>query len=308
MDTRPLELRDVPFPEPGAGRVARPGSRQRRLPHRPACRRGRAAGSQAAARARPSDRRSGRAGRGGRGGLRARRPRRRAVARGTDGTCPYCRAGWENLCDAPTFTGYQRDGGYAEYAVARADFTLRLPDGYPDVQAAPLLCAGLIGYRALRLAYAEPLEGARAAGALRLRRVRAHRDPGCAPSRPGGLRVHARRGRPGVRARARRKWAGGSDDGPPVSSTARSSSRPWVRSCRSRCRRAQGRCGRLRRHPHEPDPGVPYDLLWGERVVRSVANLTRADGREFLELAARMPCTPRSSSSRSRMRTRRWCG
>ena len=78
---------------------------------------------------------------------------------GTDGTCPYCRAGWENLCDAPTFTGYQRDGGYAEYAVARADFTLRLPEGYPDVQAAPLLCAGLIGYRALRLAYAAPLEG-----------------------------------------------------------------------------------------------------------------------------------------------------
>ena len=80
---------------------------------------------------------------------------------GTDGTCPYCRAGWENLCDAPTFTGYQRDGGYAEYAVARADFTLRLPDGYPDVQAAPLLCAGLIGYRALRLARR------RAAGARR---------------------------------------------------------------------------------------------------------------------------------------------
>src|SRR6266849_360963 len=78
---------------------------------------------------------------------------------GTDGTCRYCRLGLENLCDSPTFTGYDVDGGYAEYAVARADFTFPIPEEYPDAQAAPLLCAGLIGYRALTLARVEPLGG-----------------------------------------------------------------------------------------------------------------------------------------------------
>ena len=123
----------------------------------------------------------------------------------TDGDCRYCRSGRENLCDHARFTGYDRDGGYAELTVADERFCFPLPDGYPDLQAAPLLCAGLIGYRALRLAGRR-----RAARHLRLRRRGAHRLPGRPPRGPARVRVHARgrHRRPGVRARARRRVGG----------------------------------------------------------------------------------------------------
>src|SRR6185503_11756943 len=111
---------------------------------------------------------------------------------GVDGTCPYCRSGRENLCDHPTFTGYQRDGGYAEYTAANADFVFPIPEDYPDLQAAPLLCAGLIGYRSLRLAEVEGL-GRRKTRPLRVRHVRPHRDPGRASRGPRSLCLHARR-------------------------------------------------------------------------------------------------------------------
>ncbi len=176
---------------------------------------------------------------------------------GTDGTCPYCRAGWENLCDAPTFTGYQRDGGYAEYAVARADFTLRLPDGYPDVQAAPLLCAGLIGYRALRLAYAPPLEGAERLG---LYGFGASAHIVIQVARHLGQEVYVcTRGESGqdFARELGAKWAGGPDDRPPVRARQRDHlrARGGARAHGAR-RRAQGRRGRVRGHPHEPDPGA----------------------------------------------------
>ena len=258
---RPLELRDVPVPEPGAGRGAGPGRWRTRV-----CRtdlhvvEGELPDPKLPLRPGPSDRRAwskrwGRAWRASRSGDRVGVP----WLGGTDGTCPYCRAGWENLCDAPTFTGYQRDGGYAEYAVARADFTLRLPDGYPDVQAAPLLCAGLIGYRALRLARRRR----RSSGVARLGLYGfgASAHIVIQVARHLGEEVYVcTRGEAG-QAFARElgaTWAGGPDDRPP----GRARQRDHLRARRARwCPTAlragaQGRRGRLRGHPHEPDPGV----------------------------------------------------
>jgi len=208
---------------------------------------------------------------------------------GTDGTCPYCRAGWENLCDAPTFTGYQCDGGYAEYAVARADFALRLPDGYPDVQAAPLLCAGLIGYRALRLAYAPPLEDVERLG---LYGFGASAHIVIQVARHLGYEVYVvTRGESG-QAFARElgaKWAGGPDDAPPVqldSAIIFAPAGELVPVALAAVRKGGVVvCAGIHM---SPIPELDYDLLWGERIVRSVANLTRADGHEFLELAARV--------------------
>ncbi len=208
---------------------------------------------------------------------------------GTDGTCAYCRGGWENLCDAPTFTGYQRDGGYAEYAVARADFTLRLPHGYPDVQAAPLLCAGLIGYRALRLAHVEPLEPVPRLG---LYGFGASAHIVIQVARHLGQEVYVCTRGEGGQAFARElgaRWAGGPDDAPPVTLDSAIIFAPAgsLVPVALRAVRKGGVVVCAGIHM-SPIPELPYDLLWGERVVRSVANLTRADGREFLELAARM--------------------
>jgi propanol-preferring alcohol dehydrogenase len=207
---------------------------------------------------------------------------------GTDSTCPFCRAGWENLCDAPTFTGYQRDGGYAEYAAARADFALRLPDGYPDLQAAPLLCAGLIGYRALRLAAVQALEGA---GKLGLYGFGASAHIVIQVARHLGHEVYVvTRGAAGQEF-ARElgaEWAGSPDDAPPVtldSAIIFAPAGPLVPAALAAVRKGGVVvCAGIHM---SPIPEFSYDLLWGERVVRSVANLTRADGREFMELAAR---------------------
>jgi propanol-preferring alcohol dehydrogenase len=208
---------------------------------------------------------------------------------GTDGTCPYCRAGMENLCDRPTFTGYQRDGGYAEYAVARADFALRLPDGYTDVRAAPLLCAGLIGYRALRLAHPEPLADVARLG---LYGFGASAHIVIQVARHLGHEVHVvTRGKTGqaLALELGAAWAGGPDDVPPV----RLDSAIIFAPVGSLVPAALGAvrkggvvvCAGIHM---SPIPQFDYDLLWGERVVRSVANLTREDGTQFMEVAAGM--------------------
>jgi propanol-preferring alcohol dehydrogenase len=209
---------------------------------------------------------------------------------GTDGVCPYCRTGRENLCDHPTFTGYQRDGGYAEYVAARADFTLRIPEEYGDIHAAPLLCAGLIGFRSLRLAEVEGLERPGRLGmygfgssahiiiqaALHLGHevyVYTRGETGCRLARDLGA-----------------AWVGSGDDVPPVeldSIIIFAPAGPLV-PLALRAVRKGGVVVCAGIHM-SPIPSFEYDLLWGERVLRSVANLTRADGHDFLALAPEVP-------------------
>jgi len=205
----------------------------------------------------------------------------------TDGECRYCRSGRENLCDRALFTGYDLDGGYAEYAVADERFCFALPDDYPDLHAAPLLCAGLIGYRALSLAGDGERLGLYGFGASAhiITQVARHQ----------GRRVFAFT-RPGDEAGqefARElgaEWAGGSDESPPEELDAAIIFAP-VGSLVPAALRAVGKAGVIVcAGIHMSDiPSFPYELLWGERVLRSVANLTRRDGEEFLDLAPRVP-------------------
>jgi alcohol dehydrogenase, propanol-preferring len=209
---------------------------------------------------------------------------------GTDGDCPYCRTGRENLCDHPTFTGYQRDGGYAEYATARADFVLPIPDGYEDIHAAPLLCAGLIGFRSLRLA---EIEGLERPGRLGLYGFGSSAHIIIQASLHLGHEVHVyTRGETGKRL-ARElgaAWVGGGDEVPPVeldSVIIFAAAGPLVPLALGAVRKGGVVvCAGIHM---SPIPSFEYDLLWGERVLRSVANLTRADGHDFLALAPRVP-------------------
>ncbi|MCC7424756.1 MAG: zinc-dependent alcohol dehydrogenase family protein [Planctomycetaceae bacterium] len=205
----------------------------------------------------------------------------------TCGHCWYCQHGSENLCDAPQFTGYTRDGGFAEYVVADAAYCLALPEGLSDAEAAPLLCAGLIGYRTLRIAGAAERLGIYGFGAA------AHLVAQVA--RHEGRRVFAftRTGDTTAQEFARRLgavWAGGSDESPPEPLDAALIFAP-VGSLVPTALKAVRKggvvvCGGI----HMSDiPAFPYELLWGERVVRSVANLTRRDGEEFLALAPKIP-------------------
>jgi alcohol dehydrogenase, propanol-preferring len=207
---------------------------------------------------------------------------------GTDGTCAYCRRAAENLCEHPTFTGYGRDGGYAEYVTARADFVLPLPDGYPDLQAAPLLCAGVIGYRALRLTEIEELDGPPRLGlygfgasARIVAQVARHLGHDLFVSTRG---ERARQLAHELGAR----WVGGTEDPPPVELDAAiifAPAGPLVPVALRAVRRGGTVvCAGIHM---SPIPELPYELLWGERVLRSVANLTRTDGHEFVGLAPR---------------------
>ena len=205
----------------------------------------------------------------------------------TDGDCRYCRSDRENLCDNARFTGYQVDGGYAEYAVADERFCFPVPDGYPDLQAAPLLCAGLIGYRSLRLAGEAERLGLYGFGAS------AHIVAQVA--RHQGRRVFAftRAGDSGTQTFARElgaEWAGASDEPPPEELDAAIIFAP-VGDLVPTALRALAKGGTVVcAGVHMSDiPSFPYELLWGERVVRSVANLTRRDGEEFLRLAPEVP-------------------
>lgn len=205
----------------------------------------------------------------------------------TDGTCAQCRAGRENLCERARFTGYQRDGGYAEYAAADARFCYPIPEAYADPQAAPLLCAGLIGYRALSLsgdAKRLGLYGFGSSAHIVAQVARARGQEVYAFTRPGdadGQRFARSLGA---------AWAGDSTAAPPAELDAAIIFAPVgaLVPVALRAVRPAGTvvCAGI----HMSDiPSFPYALLWGERVVRSVANLTRADAEEFLTLAPRVP-------------------
>src|SRR5215210_1555854 len=205
----------------------------------------------------------------------------------TDGECRYCLSGRENLCENARFTGYQIDGGYAEYAVADARFCFPIPNGYPDLQAAPLLCAGLIGHRSLRLACDPERLGLYGFGASahivaqvaahENRRVFAFTSPGDDEAQEFARDLGA-------------EWAGSSEEAPPEELDAAIIFAP-VGALVPAALGAVARGGTVVcAGIHMSDiPSFPYELLWGERSVRSVANLTRADGQEFLGLAPRVP-------------------
>ncbi len=209
----------------------------------------------------------------------------------TDGDCRYCRSGRENLCDNGRFTGYDIDGGYAEHVVADERFCFPLPDGYGDLDVAPLLCAGLIGHRTLRLAGDAERLGIYGFGAA------AHIITQVA--RHEGRRVFAftRANDEAAQSFALElgaEWAGDSLGPPPEELDAALIFAPAGELVPAALRAvAKGGtvvCGGI----HMSDiPAMPYELLWGERVLRSVANLTRADAEEFLELAPRVPVRTR---------------
>jgi len=205
----------------------------------------------------------------------------------TCGECRYCRAGRENLCDRARFTGYQIDGGYAEYTVADERFCFPVPSGYSDVDAAPLLCAGLIGYRSLvATGESERLGIYGFGGAAHLM---------AQVARHQGRRIFAftREGDAEGQAFARElgaEWAGASSEASPEPLDAAIIFAP-VGSLVPAALRAVAKGGTVvcAGIHMSPIPSFSYDILWGERVVRSVANLTRADGEEFFRLAARVP-------------------
>src|SRR5690348_3401563 len=205
----------------------------------------------------------------------------------TCGECIYCRSNRENLCIRARFTGYQIDGGYAECCVADERFCFALPDSYDDVHAAPLLCAGLIGYRALRAAGDAAALGMYGFGAA------AHLIAQVAESQGRRVFAFTRPGDTAAQEFARQlgaEWVGGSDQSPPVELDAAILFAP-VGALVPAALRAVARGGTVVcAGIHMSDiPSFPYEILWGERVVRSVANLTRQDGEEFLALAPRVP-------------------
>jgi propanol-preferring alcohol dehydrogenase len=205
----------------------------------------------------------------------------------TCGECRYCRSGRENLCERARFTGYDIDGGFAELTTADERFAFRIPDDYPDEQAAPLLCAGLIGHRALRMAGDAERIGLYGFGAA------AHIV--CQVARHEGRRVFAfvRAGDDAAAAFARElgaEWTGDSLAAPPEELDAALIFAPAGElvpaALRAVARGGTVVCAGI----HMSDvPSFPYELLWGERVLRSVANLTRADGERFMELAPHVP-------------------
>ncbi len=203
------------------------------------------------------------------------------------GKCGYCTAGRENLCADARFTGYQIDGGYADFAIADARYVFALPEGYDDVHAAPLLCAGLIGYRAYAMAgdaRTIGLYGFGAAAHLIAQIALAQGRTVYAFTRPGDLSAQAFALRLGVH------WAGDSGKPPPTPLDAALIFAP-VGALVPAALAATARGGSvICAGIHMSDvPAFPYELLWGERVVRSVANLTRKDGDAFMALAAAIP-------------------
>jgi alcohol dehydrogenase, propanol-preferring len=203
------------------------------------------------------------------------------------GECRYCRSDRENLCDRARFTGYHLDGGYAELAVADERFSLLVPDRYSDLEAAPLLCAGLIGYRALRLAGDGERLGLYGFGASAHIVAQVARHQGrrvCAFTRAGDDAAQALARELGA------QWAGDALGQAPEELDAAIVFAPAGElvpiALRATAKGGTVVCAGI----HMSDiPSFPYDLLWGERAVRSVANLTRADGEGFMALAAEVP-------------------
>jgi propanol-preferring alcohol dehydrogenase len=213
---------------------------------------------------------------------------------GVDGDCWYCLHGRENLCDRPVFTGYTVDGGYAEYALARADFVYPLPPGLDNVHVAPLLCAGIIGFRSLRVAGVEPGErvglfGFGSSAGLAIAVLQAWKCEVYVVTRG-----HANQARAVALGAT---WVGGEDDKPPVALDRAITFAPSgkvVVSALASLRKA----GVVAINAIHLDqmPAFDYDnLLWGEREIRSVANMTRQDARDFLELAAKIGIRPEAT-------------
>jgi propanol-preferring alcohol dehydrogenase len=205
----------------------------------------------------------------------------------TCGECAYCRSNRENLCDKAQFTGYTLDGGYAEYAIADQRFCFRIPQSYSDAEAAPLLCAGLIGFRSLKRAGDVKKVGIYGFGAaahivvqvakFRGQQVYAFTRPGDAPAQQFARALGA-------------FWAGGSDTSPPDQLDAAIIFAPVgdlvPKALAAVLKGGLVVCGGI----HMSDiPSFPYDLIWGERSICSVANLTRRDGDEFFRLAPHVP-------------------
>jgi alcohol dehydrogenase, propanol-preferring len=210
---------------------------------------------------------------------------------GTDGTCRYCRSGRENLCDAPTYTGYTHNGGFAEYTTARADFLLPLPDGLSDIAAAPLLCAGIIGFRSLRVAEVKPAQsvglfGFGSSAQLMIKVLQAW-DCRVFVSTRGAS--HQR-----IARALGAEWVGEATDSPPAlldsAITFAPSGDVVVAALRSI---AKGGIVAINAIHLDRIPQFDYDsLLWQERQLRSVANMTRQDGRDFLRTAEQIGLTP----------------
>lgn len=205
----------------------------------------------------------------------------------TCGTCGFCRSGRENLCDDAKFTGYQIDGGYASHTVADAEYCLPLPASYDDAHAAPLLCAGLIGYRALKAAGAAERLGIYGFGAA------AHIVAQIAISRGQQVFAFTRRGDRDAQDLAKSlgcTWAGASDERLDVPLDAAIIFAPVGGLVPLALRQlAKGGSLVLGGIHMSSIPEMPYEILWGERCIRSIANLTRQDGLEFMDLAARVP-------------------
>jgi alcohol dehydrogenase, propanol-preferring len=211
---------------------------------------------------------------------------------GIDGTCWYCKRGLENLCDSPAFTGYTVDGGYAEYAAVRADFVFPLPDALDDLHAAPLLCAGIIGFRALRVAGVEPGERVGLFG------FGASAHLAIAVLQAWGCQVYV-----STRGVSHRKlaeslgatWVGKATEKPPVEldrAVTFAPSGDVVVAALGSLRK--GGVVAINAIHLDRMPEFDYDkLLWGERQIRSVANMTRDDARDFLKLAAEIQLEPK---------------
>jgi propanol-preferring alcohol dehydrogenase len=205
----------------------------------------------------------------------------------TCGTCDYCKSGMENLCDNPQFTGYTRDGGYAEMTAADERFCVRIPDTYTDIEAAPLLCAGLIGFRSLVKTGDAQRIGMYGFGAA------AHLITQVAVYQRRDVYAFTRDGDTDGQEFARSlgaRWAGGSSDTPPVMLDAAIIFAPVGDLVVDALRRVRKGgtvvCGGI----HMSDiPSFPYELLWGERQICSVANLTRKDAAEFMAIAPKVP-------------------
>lgn len=209
----------------------------------------------------------------------------------TCGACDFCRSGRENLCAQARFTGYQIDGGYSDFTVADERFCFAIPGAYSDMEAAPLFCAGLIGYRSLRMAGEAKRLGLYGFGAAahiiaqvarwQGRDIYAFTSPGDADAQSFARELGA-------------VWAGGSNEAPPVMLDAAIIFAP-VGPLVPAALRAVERGGTVvcAGIHMSPIPSFSYDILWGERAVRSVANLTRRDGEEFLALAPKVPVKTR---------------
>src|SRR5271166_580265 len=211
---------------------------------------------------------------------------------GTDGTCWYCQRGFENLCDSPTFTGYTVNGGYAEYAVVRADFVFPLPQSLDDLHAAPLLCAGIIGFRSLRVAGVERgdrvgLFGFGASAHLAIEVLRAWKCKVYVSTRGESHRRLA--------LSLGADWVGSERDQPPVELDRAITFAPSgdvVIAALGSLRK--GGVVAIDAIHLDRMPQFDYDtLLWGERQIRSVANMTRADARDFLRIAAEIGLRPK---------------